>query len=91
MLANSGFLSRPAEMLQGGYGLPQSAEWQNLEAESSSRQQTMRKLSVDLDREVRSLLEPQRMAELNATEANLKQIGAHLRQLHKDAGGLVLP
>ncbi|MNQ47780.1 hypothetical protein D3C85_616370 [compost metagenome] len=91
MLANSGFLSRPAEMLQGGYGLPQSAEWQNLEAESSSRQQTMRKLSVDLDREVRSLLEPQRMAELNATEANLKQIGAHLRQLHKDAGGLELP
>ncbi|MDH4558980.1 DUF4105 domain-containing protein [Pseudomonas sp. BN417] len=91
MLANSGFLSRPAEMLQGGYGLPQSAEWKNLEAESSSRQQTMRKLSDDLDREVRGLLEPQRMAELNATEANLKQIGAHLRQLHKQSGGLVLP
>ncbi len=91
MLANSGFLSRPAELLQGGYGLPQSAEWQQLEAESSSRQQTMRKLSDDLDREVRSLLEPQRLAELNGTEANLKQIGKHLRQLHKDAGGLVLP
>ncbi|MBT8767440.1 DUF7844 domain-containing protein [Metapseudomonas boanensis] len=91
MLANSGYLSRPAEMLDGGYGLPQRAEWQRLETESSSRQHTMRTLSDDLDREVRSLLEPQRMAELNATEANLKQIGAHLRQLHKNAGGLVLP
>nr|WP_144276928.1 DUF4105 domain-containing protein [Pseudomonas resinovorans] len=91
MLANSGFLSRPAELLQGGYGLPQSAEWQPLEAESSNRQQTMRTLSEDLDREVRSLLEPQRLAELNATEANLKQIGARLRELHKQSGGLELP
>ncbi|WP_085986687.1 DUF7844 domain-containing protein [Metapseudomonas furukawaii] len=91
MLANSGFLSRPAEMLQGGYGLPQDAEWRRLEAESSSRQQTMRQLSDDLDREVRSLLEPRRLAELNATEANLKAIGEHLRQLHKASGGLQLP
>ena len=91
MLASSGYLSRPAEMLDGGYGLPQRAEWQRLETESRNRQQTMRTLRDDLDREVRSLLEPQRLAEITATDTNLKQLGEHLRELHQQAGGLVLP
>ncbi|UUY09353.1 DUF4105 domain-containing protein [Pseudomonas sp. J452] len=91
ILANSGFLSRPAELLDAGYGLPQRSEWQRLEQESTTRQQTLRQLSDDLDREVRRLLEPQRLAELEAGEANLKQLGTHLRTLHKAGGGLVLP
>ncbi|QKE65780.1 DUF4105 domain-containing protein [Aquipseudomonas campi] len=91
ILANSGFLSRPAELLDAGYGLPQRNEWQRLEQESTTRQQTLRQLSDDLDREVRRLLEPQRLAELEAGEANLKQLGTHLRNLHKASGGLVLP
>ena len=37
ILANSGFLSRPAELLgSGGYGLPQPSEAKRLEAESAS-------------------------------------------------------
>ncbi|MNQ42625.1 hypothetical protein D3C85_563310 [compost metagenome] len=91
ILANSGFLSRPAELLEGGYGLPQRAEWQRLEAESRSRQQQLRQLSDDLDQEVRNLLEPTRLAELEANEANLKRLGDHLRALHKASGGLTLP
>jgi hypothetical protein len=91
ILAGSGFLSRPAELLDGGYGVPQAAEWQRLEAESRSRQQQLRQLSDDLDREVRSLLEPKRLAELEANEANLVELREHLRALHKASGGLVLP
>jgi len=91
ILANSGFLSRPAELLDGGYGLPQTGEWQRLEQQSASRQQQLRRLSDDLDREVRTLLEPQRLAELEASEVNLKQLGEHLQALHKASGGLVLP
>ena len=91
ILANSGFLSRPAELLDGGYGLPQHAEWQRLETESRNRQQQLRQLSDDLDQEVRNLLEPQRLAELQANEANLTQLGEHLRALHKASGGLMLP
>ena len=41
--------------------------------------------------EVRSLLEPSRAAEIAATEANVKQIGEHLRAIHKASGGLQLP
>jgi len=91
ILANSGFLSRPAELLEGGYGLPQTAEWQRLEHESQVRQQQLRQLNDDLDLEVRSLLEPQRLAELEASEANLAALGDHLRALHKASGGVQLP
>ncbi|MEB0069255.1 hypothetical protein QN387_20515, partial [Pseudomonas sp. CCI3.1] len=92
ILASSGFLSRPAELLgSGGYGLPQTKEWEMLESESSQRQQQLLRLTTDLDKEVRSLLEPSRAAEIAATEANVKQIGEHLRAIHKASGGLQLP
>ncbi|WMJ00080.1 DUF4105 domain-containing protein [Pseudomonas chlororaphis subsp. aurantiaca] len=92
ILANSGFLSRPAELLgSSGYGLPQPSEWQRLESESSLRQKQLQALTGDLDKEVRALLEPNRAAEIAANEANLKQLGEHLRALHRAAGGLELP
>lgn len=92
ILANSGFLSRPAELLgSGGYGLPQQGEWQRLEEESTQRQKQLQRLTGDLDTEVRALLEPDRAAEIAATDENLKQVGEHLRALHKAAGGLELP
>jgi hypothetical protein len=91
ILANSGFLSRPAELLDGGYGLPQGSEWQGLENRSRERQQQLRQLSDELDGEVRNLLQPERLAELEANEANLVALGEHLRALHKASGGLELP
>lgn len=91
-VANSGFLSRPAELLGSqGYGLPQPAEWQQLQASSAERQQQLRRLSDNLEQEVRALLEPTQVAELQQAEANLSQLSQHLRALHKANGGLVLP
>ena len=92
ILASSGFLSRPAELLgSSGYGLPQAQEWEMLESESSQRQKQLLRLTGDLDKEVRSLLEPARAAEIAATEVNVKQIAEHLRTIHKASGGLQLP
>jgi hypothetical protein len=91
ILAGSGFLSRPAELLDAGYGLPQAGEWQRLEAQSGERQVRLRQLSDDLDQEVRDLLEPALLAEIEAGEANLARLGQHLRELHKAGGGLLLP
>ncbi|MDD2059759.1 DUF4105 domain-containing protein [Pseudomonas sp. GD03860] len=92
ILANSGFLSRPAELLgTQGYGLPQASERTQLISESSQRQKQLQALSADLDKEVRALLGPARAAEIAAVEANIKQVGEHLRALHKAAGGLQLP
>lgn len=78
-------------MLEGGYGLPQGSEWQGLEDRSRERQQQLRQLSDELDGEVRNLLQPERLAELEANEANLVALGEHLRVLHKASGGLELP
>ncbi|CAM3625027.1 hypothetical protein CCOS865_00028 [Pseudomonas reidholzensis] len=92
MLANSGFLSRPAELLgTDGYGLPQPDERKHLEKVSSERQAQLLRLSTDLDKEVRALLDPARGRAIAAVEANVKQVGEHLRTLHKAAGGLQLP
>ena len=92
LLASSGFLSRPAELIGSqGYGLPQAAEWQQLQASSAERQQHLRRLSDNLELEVRALLEPAQVAELEQAEANLSQLSRHLRKLHKANGGLVLP
>ncbi|SDT16262.1 protein of unknown function [Pseudomonas oryzae] len=91
LLAGSGFLSRPAELLDGGYGLPQPGEWQRLERESSQRQAQLRQLSDQLDAQLLSLLEPARRRELDDGEANLKALGAQLRELHRAGGGLQLP
>lgn len=91
ILDNSGFLSRPAELLDAGYGLPQPGEWQQLEAASAERQSRLRQLTHSLDQEVRRLLEPELVAQIEAGEANLEQLGNRLRELHKASGGLVLP
>jgi len=92
ILANSGYLSRPAELLDGpGYGLPQPNEWTRLERESEQRQLRLNQLSEELDQEVRVLLGDERRKELEAIELNLTQIGEHLRGLHKAGGGLELP
>nr|WP_276583552.1 DUF4105 domain-containing protein [Pseudomonas sp. RIT-PI-S] len=91
ILANSGFLSRPAELLgSSGYGLPQVDELKRLEQASSERQQQLQQLSVDLDKEVRALLTPERADAIAASETNLTLIGQHLRELHKASGGLIL-
>nr|WP_269151329.1 DUF4105 domain-containing protein [Stutzerimonas balearica] len=92
ILASSGYLSRPAELLDGnGYGLPQPSEWTRLERESEERQLRLNELSEELDREVRLLLGDERREELEAIEVNLAQIGERLRRLHKAGGGLELP
>jgi len=92
ILASSGYLSRPAELLDGhGYGLPQPSEWTSLERESEQRQLRLNQLSEELDQEVRVLLGDERREELEAIEVNLAQIGERLRGLHKAGGGLELP
>ncbi|WP_028241658.1 DUF7844 domain-containing protein [Stutzerimonas azotifigens] len=91
ILASSGFLSRPAELLEsGGYGLPQPPEWQRLEAESGARQAELNRLSDALDREVRALLSRERQETVAQAEANVGQLRDRLRALHKASGGLQL-
>ncbi|QLF93601.1 DUF4105 domain-containing protein [Pseudomonas sp. ABC1] len=91
ILASSGYLSRPAELLDGpGYGLPQPGEWQGLQRESEQRQARLNQLSEQLDQEVQHLLGEARRLELQAIDENLQRITGQLRALHKASGGLQL-
>ncbi|WP_145139715.1 DUF4105 domain-containing protein [Pseudomonas duriflava] len=91
LLADSGYLSRPSELLgTSGYGLPQPGEWERLTAESQRRQTHLSNLRETLNTEVRALLDPAIQTGLDQTESNLKQLGDHLRALHKASGGLEL-
>jgi hypothetical protein len=90
LLASSGFLSRPAELLKNGYGLPQPREWQQLQNTAHNRQKQLGLINAELDQQVRRLLSPERIAEMQASEQNLRWLGAHLQKLHKDSGGLQL-
>lgn len=92
MLANSGYLSRPAELLESsGYGIPQADEWSALEQATQQRQQTLKHLGTQLDQQVRQLLEGSSLKQLEAIEANLVHIAQHLRDLHQKQGGFRLP
>ncbi len=91
ILKDSGYLSRPAELLgTDGYGLPQPGEWEQLTAESQKRQAHLRSLRDTLNNEVRQLLSPEARDGLDLTEANLDLLGKHLRELNKASGGLEL-
>lgn len=92
LLADSGYLSRPAELLDGsGYGIPQPGEWQRLEQESSRRQARLQALGETLENEARQLLEPARRTELATIDDNLARIGERLRTLYRAGDGLRLP
>lgn len=87
LLANSGYLSRPAELLASdGYGIPQPDEWQKLAQETQTRQQHLSQLGKQLDQEIRQLLGSALQAQLQATEANLSLISQRLRTLHQAKG-----
>ena len=83
------FLGRPAALLPGaGYGLPQSNERDSLTQESTRDAAQWRERSDWLRTEARRWLSPQRLAALDATEANVDVLGAHLRRLYQEQGGL---
>lgn len=90
MMNESGFLSRPSQLLPDGYGLPQDSEWQQLEERSNLHQRQLQLLGEQLEDKIAALLEPQRLAELESGKANLKQLDERLREQHKASGGISL-
>lgn len=91
LLRESGFLSRPAELLEGGYGLPQRQERQQLQQVSNERQQGLQGLSALLDERALELVSVTQRRAVEDGQHNIVELGRLLRQLHRESGGLVLP
>src|SRR3546814_8011587 len=90
VLALEGQLSRPAELLSSGYGLPQRAEREALAAQAAQRAQRLREQGQRLHRDARSLLPRRQREALDAIAANIALLGSRLRQLPRDRAGLDL-
>ncbi|MFC3715788.1 DUF4105 domain-containing protein [Luteimonas soli] len=90
VLALEGQLSRPAELLSSGYGLPERAEREALAAQGTQQAQRLREQGQRLHRDARAMLPRRQREALAAIEANIALLGARLRRLHRESGGLDL-
>ncbi|MEN5117208.1 DUF4105 domain-containing protein [Luteimonas sp. TWI662] len=90
LLAAGDGLSRPAQLLDRGYGLPQQTERAALRVQADALGHRLRALRDALDTQGRAALPPDAQRRLATTERNVAMLGAHLRELHREAGGLQL-
>jgi len=91
ILRLEGLLARPAALLPDtGYGLPQREERETLLEVSKREAAQWRAQSDWLRSEARRWLPAKRQATLEGTEANVEALGAQLRRLHEEQGGLQL-
>lgn len=91
LLKDSAFLSRPASLLDAGYGLPQQEERMQLKRASDASQQGLLAITELLDERALDLLTAETRTALEESERNIVQLGERVRQLHREAGGLILP
>lgn len=91
LLKESSFLSRPAELLQAGYGLPQAGERKVLEKVTDARQRSLQGLVEALDERVLQVVSHEQRSTVEAGQRNVEYLVRHLRQLHQETGGLRLP
>ncbi|WP_423747848.1 DUF4105 domain-containing protein [Halopseudomonas nanhaiensis] len=91
LVGKSTYFSRPAQVLDRGYGLPQPEEIAVLEREASARKLEWQALADELENRLPDLLAPERRAELEGARRNLALIAERLRALHRQNGGLTLP
>jgi hypothetical protein len=91
LLKDSAFLSRPASLLDAGYGLPQQEERMQLKRASDASQQGLLAITELLDERALDLITAETRTALEESERNIVQLGERVRQLHREAGGLILP
>ncbi|TYD32727.1 hypothetical protein CEK63_17270 [Xanthomonas sontii] len=92
VLAEQGLLSQPASLLQGqpGYGLPQAQERAWLQVQGQARIAALHDDAAALQTRLRGLLPAPLQADLAQIDANLATLGARLRTLNREGGGLQL-
>ncbi|WFC43480.1 DUF4105 domain-containing protein [Pseudoxanthomonas sp. SE1] len=81
-LGDTGFASRPSELLPDGYGLPQADERARIAEEARTRVARLREQDGVLRSELERWLPADQRKVLQGIEANLDTIGARLRTLH---------
>ena len=91
LLGQSAFVSRPAQLVKHGYGLPYGEELEVFRREAGQRQRHWQKLATRLEAQLPALLSEAQRQELADSRRNVELLGERLRSLHREAGGLTLP
>ena len=92
LLHDSGYLGRPAQLLDGaGYGLPQAEERQALAEQGTLRQARLQQQRTQLWALAQPLLSVSQRDRIAGIEANASVLSQRLRTLHREQGGLTLP
>ena len=91
LMTRSAFLSRPADLLPEGYGLPQPADRETLGATATRHYADLLAMARTLDQQLPELLRAEQRQQLDTIEQNILLLSTHLKELHQAAGGLVLP
>jgi hypothetical protein len=81
LLRERGFLSRPADLLAEGYGLPQPEEWQALSQLGDQRKNVLQGLEGRLESVLPALLSAEQQQRLAAGQRNLERLHAQVRRL----------
>ena len=84
-LRDGGFLSRPAELVANGYGIPQDAERERAQQEVLRRAADLRHQDAALKQAARDWLPPAHRQALDDIDANLATLGESLRRQVQDA------
>jgi len=85
------FLGRPSDLLETGYGIPQTSERQQLAETSALGHQGLLVLAAQLDERALAMLDHERRVSLETSKHNAALLGKRIRELHLEAGELVLP
>ena len=84
-------LTRPSQLADGGYGIPQPGDREAIARNAEALAARLQQQRAALLAQARTWLDPSIRASLDASEANVRALGARLRTLHAAEGGLQLP
>lgn len=91
LLRGGSVLSRPADLLDSGYGLPQPADRHLLESRARQQYTSLLAMSDRIEEQLPMLFTARQRSELEGIGSNIQQLQQQLRRLHREAGGLQLP
>src|SRR5690606_31885772 len=90
LLRGGSVLSRPADLLDSGYGLPQPADRHLLESRARQQYTSLLAMSDRIEEQLPMLFTARQRSELEGIGSNIQQLQQQLRRLHWEAGGLQL-
>src|SRR5690606_570401 len=85
LLRGGSVLSRPADLLDSGYGLPQPADRHLLESRARQQYTSLLAMSDRIEEQLPMLFTARQRSELEGIGSNIQQLQQQLRRLHREA------